>query len=203
KALWLHARARTEGRPIAVKPAEFPDDRPIYFYDIETFGDEVFLHGAIRICAGEREERFFFADRPGDAGVPWREFLDYMARDSAALVYTWTTYENEHVEACWERFGGNERGYRTLHEGLADQCAWVKEHFVLPVRSYSIKEEAPVFGFHWQDADAGGTNCEAWYGEWLRTGEPGLREKILRYNRDDVLAMEVIDKELRALRRAE
>ena len=51
----------------------------------------------------------------------------------------------------------------------------------------------------WHAEDAGGLNSMAWYDEWLRTGDVELREKLLRYNLDDVLAMEVIDHELRRI----
>ena len=42
-------------------------------------------------------------------------------------------------------------------------------------------------------------NSEAWYREWLKTGNKEVLERILRYNLDDVLAMEVIDTKLRGL----
>ena len=82
---------------------------------------------------------------------------------------------------------------------LTDQCAWTKKHFAFPTRGYSIKEVAPALGFHWTAEDAGGLNCEAWYGEWLRSGEEELKRKILEYNRDDVVAMEVIFNHLKKM----
>ena len=75
----------------------------------------------------------------------------------------------------------------------------MSEHFALPATSYSIKQVAPLFGFHWDASDAGGLNSEAWYGEWLDKRDRVLLKKILRYNLDDVVAMEVIDRALRAL----
>ena len=76
---------------------------------------------------------------------------------------------------------------------------FVRKHFALPVYSYSIKKVAPVFGFNWRADDAGGLNSESWYGDWLKTGDDKIKNKILEYNEDDVVAMEVIDKKLREL----
>jgi len=90
-------------------------------------------------------------------------------------------------------YGGNPLGWHQLGKNLVDQCRFVKGHFALPVFSYGIKQVAPVFGFAWSADDAGGLNSEAWYKEWLESGN----EEILRYNLDDVLAMEVIDQALR------
>ena len=81
---------------------------------------------------------------------------------------------------------------------MRDQCAFTKQHFALPVSSYSIKVVAPTFGFHWTAEDAGGLNSESWYKDWLEKGDEAVLRKILRYNLDDVLAMEVIDKALRS-----
>lgn len=197
--LWHHARARVEGRPIPVKRAQFPSGGPIVFYDIETFGGRTFLHGLIRVDGGKREERFFFADSLEDAGEAWRQLLEFVDQDKDGVVYCWADYERGCAEKTWKEFGGDKGAFGSFMGRLTDQCAWTKEHFAFPTRGYSIKEVAPSLGFHWKAEDAGGLNCEAWYGEWLRTGEPALKDKILEYNRDDVLAMEVIFNSLKRL----
>ena len=96
-----------------------------------------------------------------------------------------------------KRHAGNRKGYELLETSLTDQRDFVKEHFALPCRGYSIKDVAPVFGFNWQAEDAGGMNCEAWFLEWLETRNRALYERIVQYNRDDVLAMEIIHNALK------
>lgn len=190
--LWHHARARVAGKPLPIKKATFPAGVPIVFYDIETFGGETFLHGLIRVEGSRREERFFFADSLKDAGEAWREFLEYTAQDEESVIYCWADYERGCAEKSWKQFGGDKKAYASFMRRLTDQCAWTKKHFAFPTRGYSIKEVAPALGFHWHAEDAGGLNCEAWYGQWLETGDQELKRKILEYNRDDVVAMEVI-----------
>ena len=192
-----HAKARQTGRPVVRCDIRFVDDIPIYFYDIETYGHDVYLHGLIRILGNEREERQFIARDPSEEGDIWRKFLDYLARDEKALIFCWSDYERPFVKILKEKHGGNPRGLLHLETNLVDQCNWVQERFALPVRSYSIKSVAPYFGFHWDAEDAGGLNSEAWYKEWLETRNEAILEKILRYNLDDVRAMEEIDRALR------
>lgn len=200
RGLWHHARARVAGRPLPIMRAKFPEGVPIVFYDIETFGGETFLHGLIRVDGARRDERFFFADSLDDAGKAWREFLEYVAQDKRSVIYCWADYERGCAERSWKQFGGDKKAYAALMERLTDQCAWTKKHFAFPTRGYSIKEVAPALGFSWNAADAGGLNCEAWYGQWLESGEAELKRKILEYNRDDVVAMEVIFNHLRGMR---
>lgn len=125
--------------------------------------------------------------------------MDYLAQDDQAIVYCWADYERGFAKALWEKHSGNPAGWCHLEKNLIDQCKFVRDHFALPVYSYSIKHLAPVFGFSWSADDAGGLNSEAWYKEWLETQDEAIFQKILRYNLDDVLAMEVIDRELRKI----
>lgn len=190
--LWLHAKARVAGKPLVVKKPHFRDDVPNIFWDIETHGGTIFLHGLIRVFKGKREEKFFFADSPDHEARAWHDFLDYVARDDDCAIWSWTDYERGPAAECWKKHRGNEKGYKLLMKRLMDQCKWTRDHFVFPARSYSIKAVAPVFGFKWKDEDASGLSCEAWYASWLESKENALKGKILEYNRDDVLAMEVI-----------
>jgi len=192
-----HALARQTSRPVIRGDIRFVDDIPIYFYDIETYEDKVYLHGLIRIFGNEREERQFIAHDPSKEGDVWCQFLDFLARDEKAIVYCWADYERPFVKRLKEKHGGNPKGLLHLETNLVDQCNWVQERFALPVTSYSIKSVAPYFGFHWDAEDAGGLNSEAWYKEWMETGDESILEKILRYNLDDVRAMEEIDRALR------
>jgi len=193
----LFAKARSTGRPQVRKPATFPKGVPIHFYDIETYEGVTYLHGNVRVFNGKREEVQFVARKPEDEGKAWHEFLDFLARDKKALVYDWADYERGFAHSLWEKHGGNPKGWKHLKDNLVDQCAFVREHFALPLSSYSIKAVAPLFGFSWRHEDAGGLNSESWYGDWLKTGDEKILEKILGYNLDDVLAMEAIHNALK------
>jgi predicted RecB family nuclease len=174
-------------------------DVPIYFYDIETHDDLVYLHGVIRTEGDRWEMKSFFAGGPEEEKRAWHSFLDFISQDEEAVIYCWTTFEQSHAQECWKRHKGNRKGFALLERRLTDQCAFAKEHFAFPCRGYSIKDVAPLFGFKWQADDPGGMNCEAWFLEWCQTKDKGLYERIIQYNMDDVRAMEVIDRELRNL----
>jgi len=193
KKTHLRARAWAESSPLLIEPVRFPHNIPIHYWDIETYGDVTYLHGNIRVYKGKREVRQFFADSPKDEKKVWYEFLEYLSKDKKALVYNWADYERGFATSLWEKYGGNPEGYKHLEDNMHDQCAFVRTHFALPVYSYSIKTVAPVFGFEWRADDAGGLNSESWYRDWIETADQNIKNKILEYNEDDVIAMEVID----------
>lgn len=194
--IWA-AQSRVSGEPLMLRRPKFPHGKPIYFYDIETFEDKVFCHGIIRSHEGNLEEKCFFSETLDEEEKHWHAFLDYLAQDEDAIVYCWTLYEKTFVDILWKRYGGNEQGYGLLRRALVDQCAFVRDHFALPCRGYSIKVVAPFFDFKWQSANANGMNCVAWYYEWMQGREADVRDRIIQYNLDDVRAMEVIDRKLR------
>ncbi len=201
--IWLNACAYAKGAPEIIKTPEFPSNIPIHFYDIETYGDVVYLHGDVRIAGSDREVKQFLAKDSLEEMDAWHHFLDYLSQDEEAVVYCWADYERGFADSLWEKYGGNKKGWRHLENNLVDQCKFVRDHFAFPVHSYGIKSVAPVFGFSWSDDDAGGLNSEAWYEEWLSTKNEEILEKILRYNLDDIFAMEIIDQKLKEMMKRE
>ncbi|WP_068279842.1 TM0106 family RecB-like putative nuclease [Aldersonia kunmingensis] len=70
----------------------------------------------------------------------------------------------------------------------------VSDQFVCP-NGKGLKKIAPVAGFGWRDAEAGGEASMAWYREAVGyEGEPDTtqRTRILAYNEDDVLATKAL-----------
>lgn len=76
-----------------------------------------------------------------------------------------------------------------------DLCAWVKTHF--KVRdSFSIRDVAPLFDFHWSATDAGGFASMRMI-EAARAGDELARTWCLDYNESDVAAQAAIRDGLR------
>lgn len=198
RKVWTQAQAWAAGGPKRMEPAEFPDDRPRLFYDVETYEKTVYLHGVIRVHGDSREERQWVAEDLADEERVWREFIEYLSRDKSAVVYCWSSYEFGTTETLMGRYRVDSPGLKLLTESMTDQCAWVRDRFALPVSSYSIKKVAPAFGFKWDAEDAGGLNSESWYKTWLEKRDRELLKKLVRYNLDDVRAMVAIDDALRA-----
>ena len=75
----------------------------------------------------------------------------------------------------------------------------VRSHTEWPTEDFSVKTLAKRLGFKWRDADPSGASSIQWYDEWVRTGSPGVRQRILDYNEDDCRAMRVLLDGLRKL----
>jgi uncharacterized protein len=204
KATRIHraARAWSIGKPVIHSRARWPAGQAVHFYDIETLGETVYLHGLISLGTdGSSNEHQTLARDNKDERRSWHEFLDIVAVLPPGPVYAWSDYESGFVRALWKRHRGSARGYRRLTRDLVDMCALVREHYAIPSSSYSIKEVAPLFGFAWHADTPGGLAAGAWYTEWLKSSDHALLQKICEYNLDDVRAMVAVYKALRRLDR--
>ena len=63
---------------------------------------------------------------------------------------------------------------------------------ILPLYFYSLKDVARFIGFQWQAEDAGGAESVVWYNQWKDSGDKKILQKILDYNKDDVVATMVV-----------
>lgn len=188
----LHARAVRDNKIYVKKVPRLPEG-VIYFYDVETFGSLTYLHGIIKLDAGGREEFSFLAENPLEECEVWNDFLKFLSQqENPCVIYSWTNYEWQCVNALWEKYGGDKKGWEVLKNNLADQYVLIRDHFALPTRSYGLKSVAPVFGFDWHTPEPSGLKAEQWYRLWLETGDKHLLEEIITYNLDDVRAMERI-----------
>ena len=208
-------RALLAVTPGAAAYAREPLDLPLYprewHLDIEadpTAGPLVYLHGVWERVGspGAWTERYvpFFADGDDGERQAFAEVWALLTSDEAAAIYYYSPYERT--------------SYRMLQRRYPDVCAEdeveelfasprvvdlygdvVAPHTDWPLQSYGLKAIAKSQGFRWNAADAGGASSIAWYDEWRRTGDPAMLERIIDYNRSDVIASAVVLDALRAL----
>ncbi len=198
----LNARAWHTNKPILKAKMKLPPVRQtIIHYDIETYGETLYLHGLLIDNGKTIEVRQFAAKAIEDEEKILIELLSFLSHHPVAVIYTWTTFEDGWMSSMAERYPKHEKAINRLLKQFVDLKEVVKEGLALPVTTFSIKEVAPVFGFKWRADDASGSNSEAWYDEWLNTKDKDLFTKILHYNEDDVRAMHVIMSELKDMPR--
>ncbi|MGH3452169.1 MAG: TM0106 family RecB-like putative nuclease, partial [Haloechinothrix sp.] len=186
--------------------------------DMESFGDHgAYLWGALLtgVDIGVQQGYHAFAtwkpvptaDEARSFAEFWSWFSDIRAR-AAARGLTFRAYcynalaENRWLLSSTRRFAG-EPGIpdRADVQSFVDSEEWVdlfrsvSESF-LCTHGKGLKVIAPVAGFAWQDPEAGGEASMRWYREavGLNGGrpDPGQRERLLRYNADDVRATYVL-----------
>jgi uncharacterized protein len=149
RLLWLHAKSFQSRRPLVIQPAPFPQDLPIHFYMPEFRNGRCYLHGDLRVERGEIRVRQFLASTTAQEGAAWQAFLDHLARDSRALVFSWTDRLEKPLGALWERHGGDPRGWSRLSLGRRSLHRFLREQVILPISDYGLRDVASFFSVKW------------------------------------------------------
>jgi predicted RecB family nuclease len=68
----------------------------------------------------------------------------------------------------------------------------VQKATMWPTRDHSLKTLAKFLGFQWRDANPSGAASIEWFDQWIKTGDPTIRQRIIDYNQDDVIATRVL-----------
>ncbi|MDA0282122.1 MAG: TM0106 family RecB-like putative nuclease [Planctomycetota bacterium] len=214
----LHERAVLLAQGDAAKPylrksVSLPPARTELFFDIEVdpMRDVCYLHGFVERIGGQNDtERFvyFFAEEPNAEGErqAFHDAWRYMGDRQPCKVYYYSKYERTI--------------YRKLQEKYPDVCSaddieWmfdqqnsidlyfdvVKSSTEWPTNDHSIKTLAKYLGFDWRDTHPSGAASIQWFDEWINTGDPSIKQRILDYNEDDCRATRWLLDGIRALER--
>jgi predicted RecB family nuclease len=210
--MWTRkARVQKDGHPLFLAPWTPTVVDFEVSYDIEDFSIDpfVYLHGLlIRPQAALPFGTAVFTDsdygsfEPVCATAPeseeevWRAFLakiDEIDGRGTYVVYVYSHHEKSTLRRLAARYGGSDALERFVR-AFIDLERVMKRAVVMPTDSSSLKAFARYAGFAWRDEDPGGAQSLAWWNDyWTDPVSNGaLRERVLRYNEDDVRASFVV-----------
>jgi predicted RecB family nuclease len=202
-------------KPYFTKEVNLPDTGLDLHFDVEDdpFSGVCYLHGVLEVQTmgdGSRQQKFhaFLAETPAqerDAFAGIYEFITRKMREGAAMWH-FSPYERvtlqrlakKHEGVCTvedvQRLFGDSLVVDMYHDLVKSAMLW-------PTNDLSIKTLAKHLGFSWRDNNPSGAASIEWYSTWQKTRDDAVRDRILQYNEDDVIAMEVVLKACRELRR--
>lgn len=193
KALRFHNQATVlmTGEPMILRQPELPDVKNEVYFDIESDPTEEidYLLGVlVKQRNGHSEYRTFWAEDKQDEERIWREFLDFLDSLDDFVIYHYSQYERQVFHRFGQQYGISLALDEKFKNNALDLLKIVADTAILPLYFYSLKDVARFLGFQWQSEDAGGAESVVWYNDWLKKGDKKIKEKIIRYNEDDVRA---------------
>lgn len=194
----LQARARTAGtllrRDDGMVALPLPHAPVEVDLDLETYGETTYLAGLlVTDDKGSRYEPLadWTSTSVGEQRLLeqlFERFSEWTRPD--VIVYHWTGFEIDRLEAGARIYGLDVPGWDSIRSwfeaNAVDLCDWTRDHLVSP-NGHGLKVIAPMCGFNWRDDDPGGLQSEIWFEE-LMAGNADMRDRLLAYNEDDVIA---------------
>jgi uncharacterized protein len=194
KRIKLQAQALATNQIIQLKELLLPEKRTEIFLDLESEYKQgiIYLVGVL-VCQGDEQKYYcFVAKNPKEEGHIWKEFLQFMAQWDDYIIYHFHTYEPLALKKLQAKYGGEDTLLQHMLDNMSDILKIIKDHFVIPIRSYSLKEIAKWLGFNWSNHEANAHQSMIWYSLWQETGQQQYLNWFIEYNRDDCLATKVV-----------
>lgn len=204
----FHERAKLlsspNPKPYLKTPLTLPAHDFELFFDIEVdpMRDVCYLHGFIerrgRDNSTEKFIGYFTPDTtPKAEEAAFAQAMDYMRRAQPCAIFYYSKYERtiyRKLQAKYPNVCGAD-DIEALFEPTNTVDLYfdvVRPHTEWPTNDFSIKTLAKYLGFHWRDAHPSGAASIQWFDEWVNTGSPEIKQRILDYNEDDCRATRVL-----------
>ena len=204
------AQALIKNEPVIMQNSNFAEAPTEIYFDIESDPTHglIYLLGVLvkKTAASAKGSDPRYAEGFGEASVPteylhwfaegedgergiWEQFTQWLGEQPKdVVIYHYANYERQMFDRLAQKYGTKFEIAEKFRNRTVDLLRSVTDAVILPVYFYSLKDVARYVGYTWQAEDAGGAESVLWYDEWLATGNTKLKEKIIRYNEDDVRA---------------
>jgi predicted RecB family nuclease len=181
------------------------DGTPVYL-DVEGVPDRDFYYLiGIRIgTGGDAIQYGFWAnDEDGERRI-WKEFLSVLSAVPDPRLVHYGRYETIFLKRMCERYGGPREASTaaTAINNAVNLLSSVFARIYFPTFSNGLKEIATYLGFRWSGSPASGLEAIVSRHRWESSKDPGEKQALLDYNRQDCEALELVANRLVDLHRA-
>lgn len=216
----LQAKAWKTGEMSKLKDITLPGGTWIHF-DVETNPltphgeDHVYLWGFLKPGYQPHDFDYVWTDTHDDERAGWDLFLgkveEYRATWPDLRLVHYSSYERVKIKQYAARYGMEAHPTVTwlLDEEngpLFDLQKPLQDSLILPVAGYGLKaicKHEKLVNFQWEDDDSGSQWSVVQYVGFLNEPDPAkkepIKQAILAYNRDDVIATWRLEKWLKTL----
>lgn len=190
------ARARLEGRPILVSIPKLPE-MPRLYLDIETDLQQSYTW-LVGVAMEEiAEVRQFFAPHPDKEGKMLRELAAFLATKADHCIVHFSGF-NFDRRILMQRL---QNYVITTPQSLSqsvDCLPALRSSLALPTRRMGLKDASACFGYSFAHPEIDGWQVAYDYQKAIQFGKP-VPERLLAYNRDDVLALRFLVQQVEQL----
>jgi len=191
------AQSLVKNESLILKKPVFPEVETEIYFDIESdpTQDIDYMLGLLvkkKTDNSEPEFRYFLANDKSEEEKIWREFTKFIEDLENFVIYHYAFYEKQTFDRLALKYGVSDKAAEKFKNNSIDLHRAVVDSVVLPLYFYSLKDVARHVGFQWKAEDAGGAESVVWYNQWKETGDKKILQKILDYNKDDVVATMIV-----------
>jgi predicted RecB family nuclease len=192
--------AHTDTIYVAEKPG-IPESNLSVYLDIEGIPDRNFYYLiGLTVVRGDCHRSYsLWADERDDERNIWRSFLEIMETIGDCTIFHYGVYDVNGLQRLHQRYGGNVALVKRILSSCSNVIQLIYGKVYFPTFANDLKTVASNLGFRWAVENASGIQSLIWRYRWEATLKHEYKKNLLRYNRDDCRALEVVTDALRSL----
>ena len=162
------------------------------YLDIEGLPDDdlYYLIGVLIDDGLTQQMHSFWADSKDEQGHVITQLVQLLIQYTNYTLYHFGNYENKALKALKTLVPDELRQpLEEIQRRAVNVLSTVHASVYVPTLSNTLKNIAGFLGFHWTDAQATGLDSIVWRCRWETTHDDSLKDRLLRYNREDCLGL--------------
>ncbi len=161
------------------------------YFDVESLPDDgyVYLIGAIVVDGASEVRHSFWADNKEQESHIFMQFLDVIGQYEDFRLFCYGSYEKAFLKRMRNRVRGRKRQVDRAISMLENTLSIVYSHFYFPCYSNGLKDVGACLGCVWTEKNASGLQSIVWRREWETGRDEQWKQKLIRYNLEDCLAL--------------
>jgi predicted RecB family nuclease len=172
-----------------------PSSPTSIYLDVEGLPDRDFYYliGLVVVENGVESHHSFWADDEEDHLAIFCGLLEKLAQFPEYLLFHFGNYETRALRRIRYHLPREQQEQVDKILGRAvNVLSIIHPHVYFPTYSCGLKDIGRSIGCVWSDPDASGSQSVIWRTGWERNREESLKERLVRYNAEDCLALKAV-----------
>jgi predicted RecB family nuclease len=172
-----------------------PSSPTSIYLDIEGLPDQDFYYliGLIVVENGVESHHSFWADGEEGQLAIFCGLLEKLSQLREYRLFHFGNYETKALRRIRNRLPGKQQEQVDKILGRAvNVLSIIHPHVYFPTYSCGLKDIGCSIGCVWSEPDASGSQSVIWRTGWERSREESLKERLVRYNAEDCLALKAL-----------
>lgn len=195
----LKALAVRDGKTLIFERPDVPTGRTTIYLDVEGIPERrhYYLVGVLVVADSRREQLQFWADSEDDEKRIWVALSQLIEQSDDPIIFHHGKYDARFIKDMTERYGCKPHVRRIFESRLINTLSLIYGRIYFPTYGNGLKEVAHHFGFRWSDSEASGLQSINWRLLWELRRSVEFKSRLLKYNMEDCIALEVVTNMIR------
>jgi predicted RecB family nuclease len=191
--LSLQAQAIREQKVYVFNRPAVPQANTAVYFDMEgnSNATSVYLIGALIVTGESTAFRSFWADTSQDELAIFNQFFALVDTLNDPHLFHFGNYESKAIKRVLSSVK-LKRAAQLAAKHSTNVLSLIYPNVYFPTFSNSLKDIGRHLGGCWSDESASGIQSVVWRTHWLKSRDNHWKDKLVKYNREDCTALQVV-----------